>query len=91
MSLSERLEPGISLPILVSFAEDDVVQSCKELVEVWRIVVRHEVRRGPHIILARAQPPVLDALCAQRQAKNISLESTTVKLIGTHRVSPHAL
>jgi hypothetical protein len=66
-------------------AEDNVVQSCKELVVVWRIVARREVRRGPHIIPAGAQPPILDALCAQRQARNISWESTTVKIIGTHQ------
>ena len=57
----------------------------QELVEVWRIVVLREVRRSLHIIPARAQLPVFDVICAQRQARNMSLENTTIlKIIGTH-------
>ena len=70
---------------LGQLAEDDVVQGCKELVEVWRTSVHREVRRSPHIVPLGAQPPVLDVTCAQPQARTISLRNTTIKIIRSHR------
>ena len=71
---------------LGQLAENDVVQGCKELVEVWRINVRRDVRGSLHIIPAVAQPPVLDVICAKRQARHMTLENTKIKIIGTHLV-----